>query len=283
MLNITLEIAKKKLRDAAIDSAALDAELLLCKVLGKSREYLLRGEGEVTRKQQTAFETLLQRRIAREPMAHLLGVREFWGRSFIVTKDTLDPRPDSETLIEAVLDKFPNKTKTLKVLDIGVGTGCLLLTILAEYPHAQGVGLDISKAALDVADKNGKQLGLAARVEWHAMDIVRYPKVTCGKEAFDLVITNPPYIKSSDIKNLAPEVAKYEPKEALDGGGDGFRCYQDFAPVIAALLKEKGIAIIEAGKGQDHGIIAFMKNVGLVHLKTLKDLGGVGRAVVFKK
>ncbi len=283
MLESILKYAKLQLREGEIASWALDAELLLCKVIEKPREYLLRGEGELTAQQKQAFDAMIARRLLREPMAHLLGMREFWGREFSVTKDTLDPRPDSETLIEAVLQQFPNKNECLNVLDMGTGTGCLLLTILAEYPGALGVGVDISPAALSVAKQNGEQLEVSSRVQWQCMDAANVADDSAFKAAFDLVITNPPYIPSADILTLEPEVASYEPKSALDGGLDGFDCYQGFAPAIAAALKQGGVAVIEAGVGQAEKIAAIMQAQGLLHKITHNDLSGIARAVVVKK
>lgn len=282
MLQSFLQDAKQQLRNAGIDSWAIDAELLLCKVLGESREFLLRGEGELTVEQEFQFHSLIKRRLAHEPMSHLLGVREFWGREFIVTKDTLDPRPDSETLIEAVLTYYPDRQAPLNVIDLGTGTGCLLLTLLAEYPYAKGIGVDISKAAIEVAQTNAEKLQLSEQVLWFnesttELDMRALP------ESFDLVITNPPYIPTAEIAKLSPEVAIYEPKSALDGGANGLDYYECFAPVISLLLNKGGIAVIEAGKGQDSDIVKLMEASGCKHLETRKDLGGIGRAVVVRR
>ncbi len=283
MLLTKLQQAKKQLRESGISSWALDAELLLCKALHQTREYLLRGEGELSASQQSEFEHLLKRRMAREPMSHLLGVREFWGRDFVVTNDVLDPRADSETLIEEVLKHFADKTQPLNVLDLGTGSGCLLLTILSEYQNAHGVGGDISAKALAVAQQNAENLGVNKRSKWLNQDAASLCDVSQYHQAFDVVITNPPYIPSQDIETLETEVKSFEPMLALDGGDDGYDCYQAFAPVIAYVLKPNGLAVIEAGIGQAQTIAKIMENAGLQLHSIEKDLAGIERAVVLMK
>lgn len=282
MMLKTLQHAKQQLRDAKIDSWALDAELLLCHVLGQTREFLLRGEGELTKPQLQAFEAYIARRLDGEPMSLLLGKREFWGREFKVTRDTLAPRADSETLIEAVLEHICDKQMPLNIIDLGTGTGCLLLTLLAEFPNAKGVGVDISPAAIDVADENAKKLMLDARVLWFNQSVTELDMRVLADQ-FDVVITNPPYIPSADIALLQKEVAHYEPMLALDGGDDGLEAYQAFAPAIKQLLKQGGLAVIEAGIGQSDSIQAMMEGRGLCHLESKTDLAGIARAIVVKK
>jgi release factor glutamine methyltransferase len=199
--------AKQTLQQAGIASFSLDAELLLREVMGISRERMIGyPDDPVAEEQVQRFQAWLTRRQNREPISHLLGRREFWGRDFKVTKDTLDPRPDSETLIEAALAAFPDRQQSLHVIDLGVGTGCLLLTLLAELPNAQGLGVDISPEALAVAKENSDKLGLAKRAKFV---IDRWGQHVDG--TFDLVVSNPPYIKRSEIESLEPEVAVLSP------------------------------------------------------------------------
>jgi release factor glutamine methyltransferase len=272
----TLTLAKSRLTAATIPSASLDAELLLAHALKTTREQIIcYPEHPLDKSQATEFDILIERRVAREPMAHILGQREFWGRDFKVNRHTLDPRPDSETLIEAALDLYPDKKQNLSIIDFGTGTGCLLLTLLAEFPNAQGVGVDISEDALVVANENSCNLELAKRAKFI---VSKWGEKVQGK--YDLIISNPPYIKSSDIAGLEPEVAKYEPKGALDGGISGLQCYEDLAPYIAALLSINGFAILEFGMGQENDVKTILENAGLKFVAFRKDLAGIIRCIV---
>lgn len=279
MANIktVLSPAKAELSNSGSPSASLDAELLLAYVLQITREKIIGyPEREISDSELQKYNALVERRIAREPMSHILGIREFWGREFKVNKHTLDPRPDSETLVQAALELVPDKDKVLNIIDFGTGTGCLLLTLLAELPAAKGVGVDISEDALAVAKDNSRNLGLAKRSHF----IVS----SWGNEVqskFDLIISNPPYIKSSDICGLEPEVAEYEPKGALDGGASGLECYKDLAPHIASLISDNGFVVLEFGMGQQTDVRNIMENVGLTFVAFKQDLAGIIRCAVF--
>lgn len=271
--------AKQTLRDHHIPSANLDADLLLAHVLDLSREQLLlKQEESLDPAQIEAYQHLINRRAQHEPLSHLLGKREFWGREFQVTKDTLDPRPDSETLIEAVLSSYKDVPAPNKILDFGTGTGCLLLTLLAEFPNAEGVGIDRSEAALNVAKSNAEQLKLAKRVKFYIND--------WGKgvdDQFDVIVSNPPYIKTSDILTLQPDVRDYEPTLALDGGEDGLECYRALFPSIYQLLRKDGLSVVECGDGQARDISAIAQQYGLRTEKFFADLSGMERCVAFRK
>jgi release factor glutamine methyltransferase len=276
MIKTHLHTAKQSLRAAGIESASLDAELLLAHTLQTSREQIIGyPERTLSTEQFFQFEALVERRTKREPMAHILGKREFWGRDFKVNHHTLDPRPDSETLIEAVLDLYPDRNNNLRIIDFGTGTGCLLLTLLAEFPNANGVGVDISGDALVVANENSCNLGLANRSRFI---VSRWGDEVQGK--YDLIISNPPYIKSSEISGLEPEVAEYEPKGALDGGDSGLKCYEELAPYIASLISDDGFAVLELGIGQDSDVRAILENAGLCFVAFSKDLAGINRCLV---
>ncbi len=269
--------AKRRLREAGVPSYALDAELLLAEALGRTREQIIfYPEYEV---ESTAhYETLLTRRLAREPMAHILGRREFWGREFKVTADTLDPRPDSETLIETVLNLCPDRQKSYKILDLGTGTGCLLLTLLSEYTNAYGVGVDISPAALAVANQNAIKLSLAKRA--HFLLECWTAGVT---GTFDIIISNPPYIKASDIPELEPEVSRYEPYSALAGGEDGLDCYRDIIPTLHPLLTPEGIVVFEFGQGQEMEVGNLFRQHGFSIIREAKDLAGIIRCIAARR
>ncbi len=271
-----LSDSKQLLRISGVPSYALDAELLLMHVLQITREKIIGyPERAITSDEADLFGGLIKRRAGREPLSHILGRREFFGREFKVTKDTLDPRPDSESLIEAVFAVYPDKDKALNIIDFGTGTGCLLLTLLAEYENAKGTAVDISEPTLAVAKENSVKLGLAKRADFI---VSNWGEEVKGK--YDLIISNPPYIKKAEIEGLEPEVSIYEPGRALDGGDDGLKCYKDLAPYIASLISDNGFAVIELGVGQDESVKTIMENVGLTFITYRKDLAGINRCIV---
>jgi release factor glutamine methyltransferase len=273
-----LYAAKTQLANSEIVSSGIDADLLLAYVLQTTRETLIGYPERVLSDEQIQqFDELVQRRMAREPMAHILGIREFWGREFKVNGYTLDPRPDSETLIEAALALFTDKKQLLNIVDFGTGTGCLLLTLLAEMPYSTGTCVDISAEVLAVAKENANNLGLANRAKFVVSSWGEQVQ-----EKYDLIISNPPYIKTSDIQGLEPEVADYEPKTALDGGDDGLRCYRDLAPYIASLLADNGFAILEYGMGQHNDVRSILENVGLQFVAFKNDLAGINRCIIVR-
>ncbi len=270
------------LQAAGINTPALDAQLLLAHVLGCTREHLLMAPPTLTPAQQAQFEALLARRARREPLSHLRGIREFYGREFIVTKHVLDPRPDSETLIETTLRITPHGPP-LTILDIGTGSGCLLLTLLAELPYANGIGVDISAEALVIASQNADRLGLHTRVRWMCMDmgVLRLPE-PCG-----LIVSNPPYIPTAEIAHLMPEVSQCEPTLALDGGKDGLDCYRKLAKQVSGLLAPGGALVLEIGSTQADDVSAIMhaSSTRLCPLQVdtaIPDLGGHARCLVIR-
>lgn len=274
-LNDALAYGQNALEQSFIPSARLDARLLLAHSSGLSREaMLLDMKKPLAAPEWDDFKALVARRAAREPLSHIVCRREFWGCHFYVTKDTLDPRPDSETLIEEALKCFPNKAAPLRILDLGTGTGCLLLTLLKEYPNARGTAVDISPAALDVAKINCHNLGLEQRVEFA---LQCWGKGLSG--SYDLIISNPPYIEEGAIAALEPEVALYEPRLALTGGEDGLQCYRELAPDIASLLADDGFSILEFGKGQEHQVAAILATSHLQTISFGSDLSGTVRCI----
>jgi release factor glutamine methyltransferase len=266
-----LAAATKHLTAVGIDSARLDARVLLGHALGCSpSEVMLRLEEPVP----PAFESLLARRAAREPVSRILGRREFWSLDFALTSDTLDPRPDTETLVAAARDAVP-PSAPCRVLDLGTGSGCLLLAVLSDRPAWSGLGTDIAAGAIAAAKANAASLGLADRADFRQGDWDEGID-----ELFDLVLSNPPYIPSGDIAGLAPEVARFDPKRALDGGPDGLDAYRRLAPIAARRLATNGRVLFEHGEGQGDAVAALMIEAGLVPLARPHDLSGIARCVV---
>lgn len=278
-----LRDAAVALTSAGIDNVRFEARLLLARAAGLSVEQLIaRGGDPAPAATATALRELTARRVRREPMAYILGEREFWGLPFKVSPAVLVPRPDSETLIETALALLPDRTRPLRLLDLGVGSGCLLLTLLREYPAATGVGLEASEAALAIARENAETLGVAARTKLRAGDWRRPDWTERLEGPFDLVVSNPPYIESRVIDGLMPEVARHEPRLALDGGADGLDAYRLIAAASPRLIVPGGWLLVEGGEGQAADISGIFAAAGLSPLAPRKDLAGVERVVPAK-
>jgi release factor glutamine methyltransferase len=258
---------------AVTDTARLDTELLMAEALGVSRsELLLRYMGDP---EPDLFQALVTRRLAHEPVAQILGRKEFYGREFRVGRDVLTPRADSETTVAAALEACPD---TERILDCGTGSGALLLTLLAELPGATGVGIDRSCEALAVASDNAARLGLTGRAEmrladWHGPDWRE------GLGAFDLVIANPPYVETSFA--LAPSVRNYEPLGALYAGPEGLDDYRVLVPQLPTLLRPNGAAVLEIGATQAEAVTAIARAAGFAGA-VRHDLGGRARALILR-
>jgi release factor glutamine methyltransferase len=271
--------ASESLAAAGIEEARRDARLLVCRLLGGGPELLLgQAERELSAAETARIAAAVARRAAREPVSRILGEREFWSLSFALNDATLDPRPDSETLVEAVLAELPDRQAALRLLDLGTGSGCLLLALLSELPQAQGCGIDVSEAALTQATANAARLGLAARVRfcrrsWEdGLDL--------GAAPWDVVVSNPPYIASAEIAALAPEVAGYDPITALDGGADGLDAYRALIPAAAAVLAPGGLLALEIGQGQAAAVEDLLAAAGLTPLRRAADLAGIDRCLL---
>ncbi len=225
---------------------------------------------------EARFQPLLARREAHEPLALIVGHREFWSLDFVVSSATLIPRADSETLVEAALAAFAGRPPPRRVLDLGTGTGCLLLAVLSEFPAAFGIGVDRVPAAAALAARNAAALHLADRTGF-----------LCGDWAdaldarFDLVLCNPPYIATAEIGRLMPEVADFEPLSALDGGADGFAAWRRLLPALPRLIGESGVAVMELGAGQAPMAADLARRAGLAGT-AVADLGGIPRALVMR-
>jgi release factor glutamine methyltransferase len=218
---------------------------------------------------------LLRRMVAGEPLSRIFERREFWGLEFRLSADTLDPRPETETVIEAVLRREPDRSAPCRILDLGTGTGCLLLALLVELPAASGVGVDIAEGAVRTAAGNAVYLGLADRARFFVGD---WATAVSGK--FDAILANPPYVASEALALLPREVACYDPWRALDGGGDGLRSYRKIAEAAPRLLSPDGILAIEIGAGQPDAVTAIMTDNSLFVEGIEKDLAGIARCVI---
>lgn len=279
-IGAVIAAAAERLKQADVaETPRLDAILLLSHVSGISTDRIrLAPEASITQNVASAFEVLLKRRLAHEPVSKIVGLREFWSLEFRTSRDVLDPRPDSETLVAGVLAAIPDKSAQLRLVDFGTGSGCLLLSLLHELPNASGLGIDISPAALSIAQENAQRLGLAARVNF------RHGSWGAGLDGpFDILISNPPYIESRIVPTLEPEVAQYDPLLALDGGVDGLAAYRALIPDMARLAASDAFAALEVGMGQDVAVGRLLGAAGFGPTAVLPDLGGIGRVVTGRK
>lgn len=267
--------ATETLAAAGIEGARREAMLLLAYLLKSDISIIYReNERRLSADEQAAFDALIARRAAREPLSHITGRREFWSLEFLVSGDVLDPRPDSETLIEAALSYRDGGMQLRRLLDLGTGSGCLLLTLLHELPEASGIGVDVSDAALAIANENARRLGLAERAAF-----VRGDWAAAIEGSFDLIVSNPPYIPVGEIVTLQPEVRDYEPHLALDGGADGLDCYRAILRDVPRLLPPGGLVLFEVGAGQAGDVGQLMVEAGLGDIRTFRDIAGIERCI----
>lgn len=270
---------RRRLHAAAIPNATLDARVLLSHLLDLDRAQLFNREAEPAPSDLiTAYDDLITRRIARVPVSRLMGRREFWSLEFEITADTLDPRPDSETLIEALLAALLDQTAALSILDLGTGSGCLLLAALSEYPNAAGLGIDLNQGATTTAARNAERLGLSDRSTFQTGN---WTDGLSGR--FDVVLCNPPYITSDALAGLAPEVIEYDPVGALDGGPDGLRDYRRVIATLPSILADDGLALIELGQGQRAEVTALAEAAMLSMVTCRADLAGIERCLVLTR
>jgi release factor glutamine methyltransferase len=271
----------QRFRVAGIDTPELDARILVGHALSLSHAALVEAEARpLAATEKDGIAALGRRRLAHEPVSRIVGIKEFWSLPLSVTDATLVPRPETETVAEAALDVISTgvpRAKTLRIADLGTGTGALLLALLSELPNAFGIGTDTSEGALHVARANAQRLQLS-RAHFVACDIA----AALGG-SFDLIVSNPPYIASGDIATLVAEVRDYDPRAALDGGPDGLACYRAIAATIPSLLKPGGALVVELGAGQAPAVSALLTAAGLAPKPARNDLSGVPRALVAKK
>lgn len=267
------------LADAGIDEARGEARLLLGHAAGISAAALFGYPERLVEDEAVfRFRDLIARRALRTPVAHLTGTREFWSLPFMVTPATLVPRPDTETVVELALDLFADRPPPAAILDLGTGTGCILLALLSEYPSALGIGVDVSADALEVARANADALGLAERCTFVEADFDGAPY-----GPFALIVSNPPYVPAADIEALEPDVRAHDPMLALLGGADGLDAYRRIVVGLGARLVDAGVAVLEVGIGQSDDVRALGISAGLADAGGRRDVGGIERAVSFYK
>ena len=263
-----INLGTNELRRKKIDTSRLDSELLLSKILDKSREEILINlEQKICQKYLLKYKQLIQRRSQCEPIAYIMKEKEFWSKIFFVSSDTLIPRPETELIVEKLTKIF--EEKKISILDIGTGTGCILISLLSELKNSKGIGIDISKKALRIAEKNSEQHGMKNKIKFFhkSLDSKFYQK-------FDLIVSNPPYIKKSEIKNLQEDVRKFEPRIALDGGNDGLDLIKKVIYKSKYILKIKGMLALEIGNEQFNKVSKILKknNFKIEHIvKDYKD------------
>jgi release factor glutamine methyltransferase len=266
-----------RFRDCGLESPDLDARILIGHALGLDHAALAAAASRaLTAAEQTAIAALACRRLAREPVARIVGFKEFWSLRLRLAAATLVPRPETEIVVEAALDAIEQRgarLRPLRIADLGTGSGAILLALLSELPHAFGVGSDVSTAALAVARDNATRLGL------RRANFVACNMAAALRGPFDLIVSNPPYIASGDIGGLAPEVRDFDPRAALDGGPDGFVFYRTIAAAAPALLAPDGVLIVELGAGQTDAVAALFAAAGLAPAPPRADLADTPRAL----
>ena len=282
---LTISAARRhlaeKLRAAGIETPELDARVLIAHALGSDHAALVAAASHaLDAAAWNAMTRFAERRLRREPVARIVGCKEFWSLRLQVDSTTLVPRPETETLVEAALaeiESVGDRTRPLRIADLGTGSGAILLALLSELPNAFGVGTDTSFGALHLARHNARHLQLG-RAAFVACD---FGAALVG--SFDLIVANPPYIASDEIARLAPEVRDYDPPAALDGGPDGLDCYRAIAATIAPLLKPAGVLVVELGAGQAAAVGALFSQAGLAPVCLRTDLAGTPRALVARR
>ena len=275
-----IEEAANRLRAAGVADARQDAWLLLAHVSGQDRATLLaHARDPLSADDRRLFQTLVDRRARREPLAHIVGRKEFWSLDFRVSADVLCPRPDSECLIDAALAEVGKRCRpsdrALRILDLGTGSGCLLLALLSEWSTAGGIGVDASSSALKIARSNAERLGLAKRAVWLCADWG-----TALAQRFDLIVSNPPYIAVNEKPRLEPEVRQFEPETALFAGEDGLDAYRRLADDLRRLLLPDGLALLEVGFDQAGPVETLLEDAGLKTLGRRQDLAGIDRCLI---
>ena len=276
----------EKLKTLGFKTASLDCRLLLSQILEKSNPVYTHEQVNISKDEIINFQTLVKQRQKGKPVSRILNKRNFWKREFMLNGDTLDPRPDSEILIEAVLEYFPNKTQLLKILDLGSGTGCLGLSLLEEYEDSLISFVDVSKKSLEIVKKNSHQFCLKGtlkyiHLDWRTHDWDTQLLNIEENKKFDIIVTNPPYIPSNDINFLETEVKDYDPILALDGGNDGLNAYRSIIPKLKNLVKSDGKIFVEIGRGQENSVSEIALQHDILSIDYKRDLSNIIRVIVF--
>lgn len=275
-----------KLKKIGIDTANLDCRLLLSESLDRYDTIYNHQNIYISEKEMKKFKNLVQQRLSGKPVSRIINKRSFWKKEFELNDTTLDPRSDSETLIEAVIECYPEKLEFLKIIDLGSGTGCLGLSLLDEYSCSQVSFFDTSKKSLEIAKKNAQNFDLLERskyinLDWNFRDWGKQLMKIENNMKYDIIISNPPYIPTNDIKTLTKEVKKYDPFIALDGGKDGLDSYRSIFFNLSNIIKSNGKIFFEIGKGQENDVTKIAIKHGLFPKEYKKDLSGVTRVIIF--
>ena len=277
ILEKVIKQASKTLKNHNIHSHELDAQLILSDIMKVKRESLIiNNEAAVSKKIMKKYNIAIERRIKREPVAYITGKKEFWSENFAVNHATLVPRPETELLIYKVINFFKNKR--INILDIGTGSGCILLSILKELNFSRGTGIDISSKAIETAKINSKNLNLFNRTKFKVFDLNKY---NIGK--YDLIVSNPPYIPSKDIKNLSKDIINFEPRAALDGGVDGLDLIKKVIYKSNRLLKRNGLFALEIGLSQYHKVSSILRNYRFREISKEYDCNRNVRCIISTK
>jgi release factor glutamine methyltransferase len=274
--------AVARLKEAGGETPILDARLLIQHALGIEWNQLFTGpDRDLTPEEAQKIEAVIGERLAGKPVSRIIGQRGFWKADFAINEHVLDPRPDTETVIMAVTRLLPDLGAPLSILDLGTGSGAILLALLHEYPAASGSGVDISSEAIHIARHNAERLDMTGRANFAVRDWNDGLAEIRGQ--FDVIVSNPPYIPSGDIPGLAPEVRQHDPLQALDGGPDGLTAYRALAKLIPGLLKPGGLVVLEMGIGQIEAVKKLFTDAGFGDFSSWKDLGGIDRALSMKE
>ena len=276
-LENTIKKASQILKNNNICTHELDAEIILSDVMGVKREFVItNNKVTISKKIMQKYETAIKRRIKNEPVAYIVGKKEFWSEDFLVNKATLVPRPETELLIYKVVNFFKNKR--INILDIGTGSGCILLSILKELPLSRGIGIDISPKAIQIAKTNSMNLNLFNRSKFKVSDMNKY---NLGK--YDLIVSNPPYISSKNIKNLSKDIIDFEPRIALDGGVDGLDLIKKVIYKSRHLLKQNGLLALEIGRDQYIRVYRILRRYGYREISKVYDYNSNVRCIIATK
>lgn len=265
-----------------VDSPRLEAREILGHALKMDSDEVSSLPQDVSTTEYEYIQTTIQKRLSGYPLDKLIGQKDFYKYSFKVTEDVLSPRPDTEILVEAAAEIIFRKN-CKKIMDMGVGSGCIILSLLADFPFLEGVGIDASAKALKVAQENAARLGVNNRLKLYEKSWFDTDLINKAGQNFDLITSNPPYIASEEIPQLSTEVKAHDPLMALDGGADGYDHYRQIATVAPSLLKENGYILLEGGQNQDKEIVKIFEQCGFKHQKTIADLSGINRCIIMKK
>ncbi|MBT4880911.1 MAG: peptide chain release factor N(5)-glutamine methyltransferase [Alphaproteobacteria bacterium] len=282
-INIALRKGAEALRNASIENPPHEARLLLSLVLKKDKGFVFANpERPINQDEWQSYQQMINRRSHHEPISRIRGEREFWSLPFYLSQETLDPRPDTEVLVEGVLNDLKENNQTVsepfRILDLGTGTGCLLLSLLSELPNSWGLGVDLSSGAIQTAKRNATQLRLSGRASFAMSDWA-----TSIDGQFDIIVSNPPYICAQGMEKLEKSVRSFDPPLALDGGADGLEAYRTLMPQIPDILTENGTFCIEMGALQAKSLLPIVEKSNLRVAKQLFDLKGIERGFCLKK